>query len=477
MRFPLRAALVAASLALIPTAHALAQEPVDNAEASAGAAWMSKNVEFLGSIKQDVGLTTGAKVVPGDAAAGIPDRLFVTSGKNFTIYDISDPAHPKTMGTINHSIAWEGEEVPTNGKILVISTDYYSADNAACVQALAPDGCVQIYDVSDSSNIKLLGVVGTANHTSECALNCTWIYGSAGSIINAEDPTHPVEVGNWITELKNQPGGVTEKSCHHVRELRPGILLTACEPFAVMSINASDGGSPAHPKLLAYGVSPRFVHSARWPNHGTDKFVLEGGENNFTGVCSRNQSTFAVYSAQDYFDGRSNVFTKTDEIAPANGTFTNGNAPAGELGCSVHWFQEHPTFHNGGLVALAEYENGVKFLQVTPDGGIFQVGYFLAAGSSASSPKWAPDGRTVYVIDYHRGLDIIRWNGDTYRPDAEGIVRHQQGRIRGTSAGPPAVALRAARQGEGRLLQQLHAVGWVPNYCILAAAHQTRARL
>ena len=45
---------------------------------------MSDNVEYLGSIKQDVGLTTGAKV--------IGDRMFVTSGKNISIYDISDPA-------------------------------------------------------------------------------------------------------------------------------------------------------------------------------------------------------------------------------------------------------------------------------------------------------------------------------------------------------------------------------------------------
>ena len=441
-------------------------------------AWMSPNVKFIGSIKQDVGLTTGAKVVPGDKAKGIPDKLFVTSGKNFTIYDISDPTNPKTMGTINHSIAWEGEEVPTNGKILVISTDYYSADNAACVTALAPDGCVQLYDVSDPSNVKLLSVVPRANHTSECALDCTWIYGSAGSIIDARDPSKATEVGNWETELKNQPGGITEKSCHHVRELRPGILLTACQPFAVMSINSEDGGSPEHPKLMAYGESPRFVHSARWPREGRDKFVLEGGENNFTGVCSQNESTFAVYSAQGYLDDPTDrVFTKTDEVAPVNGNFTDGNAPAGELGCSVHWFQEHPSFDDGGLVALAEYENGVKFLQVTPDGKIQPQGYFLAAGSSASSPKWAPDGKTVYVIDYHRGLDIIQWNGDTYVPNGAGIVRHKKGKVRGTSAGPPAVALRAARQGEGKLLQRLHAVGWVPNYCILAAKHQVRNAL
>ena len=54
---------------------------------------MSDNVEYLGSIKQDVGLTTGARM--------IDDRLFVTSGKNISIYDISDPASPQPLGGIH----------------------------------------------------------------------------------------------------------------------------------------------------------------------------------------------------------------------------------------------------------------------------------------------------------------------------------------------------------------------------------------
>ena len=458
-------ALLASALTVLALggATAAAQEPV---EPALGDAWMSPNVSYLGSIKQDVGLTTGAKVIPS-TGKGVPDKLFVTSGKNFTIYDISDPAHPKTMGTITHSLAWEGEEVPTNGRVLVISTDYYSVDSPECVQALAPDGCIQIYDVSDPAHPVRTGVIPEANHTAECALNCRYVYGSAGTIVDATDIHAPKKIGNWIDELAKQ--GVTEKSCHHIRELRPGILLSACMPFVAMSINAKDGGSPAHPVVLATGDSPRFVHSARWPRRGHDKFALIGGENNFTGRCERNQSTFATYRAPKRLDGAGSKFVKIDEVAPVNGTYTDGNAPAGELGCSVHWFQEHPTFRNGGLVALAEYENGVKFLQVKPDGTIEQQGYFVAAASSASSPKWAPDGRTVYVVDYHRGLDIIRYNGDTYVPGAGGIVRHQPGRVRGTSAAPPAVALAAARRGESQLLSELKTAGWFPGYCQLIA--------
>jgi hypothetical protein len=463
MRIPLRAALLAACTTLAAAGSAAAQQPAILAGPDA---WMSSNVKYVGSIEQDVGLTTGAKIIanPGN---GNPPEMFVTSGKNLTIYDISDPTSPKTIGAMNLSVAWEGEEVPTNGKILAISTDYYSVGSGECVQQLAPDGCVQIYDVHDPAHIKLLGVVPKANHTSECALNCTWLYGSAGSIIDARDPSHPAEVGNWRKVIYGSNNG---GDCHHIREIRPGVLITACQPFAVISINAEDGGSPEQPVVLAEGNSPgkRFVHSARWPNNGTDKFVLIGGEKNFTGVCSRNESTFAVYDATAVLSGDDDDFgAATATVAPINGTYTDGHAPAGELGCSVHWFQEHPTFHNGGLVALSEYENGVRFLQVTPQGKINEVGYFVSAASSSSSPKWAPDGKTVYSIDYHRGIDILQYTGQTYETNAQGNIVHHKGRSKATKAGPPAVALRAARRGEADLVRKLRLAGWFPGFCQL----------
>ena len=252
---------------------------------------MSKNVEYLGSIQQDVGLTTGAKV--------IGDRLFVTSGKNISIYDISDPATPKPLGGMKVNVAWENEEVPTNGKVLAVASDFYSVGVPECVAALAPDGCVQFFDVRDPANIKQVGTIPIANHTAECALDCQYFYGKAGTIIDARgilDGTPPKVIGNWIDELRAQ--GVDEQSCHHIREIRPGVLLTACQPFAAISINADDGGSPAHPKVLYTGAAAKFVHSARWPRQGADKFVLIGGEENFTGRCERNNSEFSVYSAE-----------------------------------------------------------------------------------------------------------------------------------------------------------------------------------
>jgi hypothetical protein len=426
---------------------------------------MSSNVEYLGSIQDDVGLTTGAKIVG--------QRMFVTSGRNISIYDISDPASPRRLGALKTNIAWENEEVPTNGKVLAVASDFYSVGVPECVAALAAAGCVQFFDVRDPSAIKQVGTIPIANHTAECVLNCQYFYGRAGTIIDARgilNGTPPKVIGNWITELQAQ--GVDERRCHHIREIRPGVLLTACQPFAAISVNAADGGSPAHPKVLYTGEAAKFVHSARWPRRGRDKLVLTGGEQNFTGRCERNNSEFSVYSAEKVLAGQSTTFEgPLAQVGPAgNGVYADGKPVAGALGCSVHWFQEHPTFRDGGLVAISEYEDGVRFLQITPAGQIQEQGYFLSLGSSSSSPKWAGKDDVLYSIDYQRGIDILRWNGAHYVPDAAGNGAAEPGRVAGTEGvTPPSApsAEQAARRDA--LAQRLNASGWSPGLCFLAS--------
>jgi hypothetical protein len=462
MRTPIAALVAALSLVAVPAASADQMGPD----------WVSSdNVEYLGSIKQDFGLTAGAKIVG--------DRMFVTSGKNITIYDISTPETPVTLGSLKVNVAWENEEVPTNGKVLAVASDFYSA-MPSCVTALAVDGCVQFFDVRDPANIQEVGSVPIANHTAECVLDCQWFYGRAGTIIDARgilDGKEPAVVGNWIEELQAQ--GVDSNSCHHIREIRPGVLLTACQPFSVITVNPKDapGASPEHPKVLYTGEAEKFVHSSRWPRGGKDKFVLTGGEKNFTGRCELNDSEFSTYSAEAVLDGESDQFEgPLFQKPPApNGTYTDGRPPANHLGCSVHWFQEHESFKNGGLVALSEYENGVRFLQIHKDGSIEEQGFFAALGSSSSSPKWAPSGDVLYSIDYDRGLDIIRWKGQHYVPKKRGGgVKRSKSRVRGTNGTTTVPALnRTQRAEQNQLAIHMQAQGWSPGLCRLAATRGT----
>jgi hypothetical protein len=260
-----------------------------------------------------------------------------------------------------------------------------------------------------------------------------------------------------------------------MREIRPGVLITACRPFAVITVNAGDapGASPAHPKVLYTGESDAFVHSARWPRSGHDKFVLIGGETNFTGRCDGNNGEFRTYSAQAVNDRRSNKFEgPIARLQPAgNGTYTDGKPVANHLGCSVHWFQEHKTFKNGGLVALSEYEDGVRFLQVKQDGKIEEQGFFAPLGGSSSSPKWAPSGDVVYSLDYDRGIDIIRWKGKHYIPKENGKgVKVERGRAAGTNGVSPLPALTASQATRHEQLSGLlQSQGWSPWYCQKAA--------
>jgi hypothetical protein len=455
------------ALATIVAAVALTTAPLAAANQT-GPDWVSSdNVEYLGSIKQDVGLTTGAKVVG--------DRLYVTSGKNITIYDVSKPETPQTLGSMKVNTAWENEEVPTNGKVLAVASDFYSV-TASCLSALQVTGCVQFFDVRDPANIKEVGSIPVANHTAECVLDCQWFYGRAGTIIDARgilDGRPPKVAGNWITELRGQ--GVDSKSCHHMREIRPGVLLTACRPFAVITVNPEDaaGASPEHPKVLYTGQSDAFVHSARWPRKGHDKFVLIGGETNFTGRCNGANGEFRTYSAEAVNDRTSKTFDgPLAHLQPAgNGTYTDGKPPANHLGCSVHWFQEHPSFKNGGLVALSEYEDGVRFLQIKRDGQIEEQGFFAALGGSSSSPKWAPSGDVVYSLDYDRGIDIIRWKGQHYVPSENGNgLKAERARVRGTN-GPSALPALTSGQAASHslLVDQLRSQGWSPWLCQRAA--------
>jgi hypothetical protein len=379
-----------------------------------------------------------------------------------------------TLGSLKVNVAWENEEVPTNGKVLAVASDFYSA-MPSCVTALAVDGCVQFFDVRDPANIQEVGSVPIANHTAECVLDCQWFYGRAGTIIDARgilDGKEPAVVGNWIEELQAQ--GVDSNSCHHIREIRPGVLLTACQPFSVITVNPKDapGASPEHPKVLYTGEAEKFVHSSRWPRGGKDKFVLTGGEKNFTGRCELNDSEFSTYSAEAVLDGESDQFEgPLFQKPPApNGTYTDGRPPANHLGCSVHWFQEHESFKNGGLVALSEYENGVRFLQIHKDGSIEEQGFFAALGSSSSSPKWAPSGDVLYSIDYDRGLDIIRWKGQHYVPKKRGGgVKRSKSRVRGTNGTTvtPALNQRQRRQ-QNQLALELQGQGWSAGLCRIA---------
>jgi hypothetical protein len=398
------------------------QAAVEAAIAQVGADYVaSDNVEFVKSFKLSAD-GVGARVVG--------NYLYVTSTKDLQIYDISNPTDPQLQGTVTLDVEFENEQVPTNGKVLGISGQTPSITENGLCKSLYPttsSGCLVLFDVRDKAHpVQVAAVEGAGDHTSTCILDCTYMYGSAGSITdlrNVLGPTHQATklAVNWKSYLASQ-GYPFYASCHHQTEVRPGIILTACDPIFLLSVRAQDGASVTTPKVLAtadFSAAPddqrRFVHGVEWAQGGTDKIMLAGGETNFQPTCGATNGAFSTFRVEGA-NGKTPVFTFADQVRPVPGNYLDGNPPDGtyHLGCSVHWFEPNPSFKNGGLVALASYENGTRFEQIGADGTITEVGFFEPLGGATSAPHWAPDGRTVYAVDYQRGLDVLRWNGPLY---------------------------------------------------------------
>jgi hypothetical protein len=87
--------------------------------------------------------------------------------------------------------------------------------------------------------------------------------------------------------------------------------------------------------------------------------------------------------------------------------YVDGN-PVAQRNCTAHWFEEHPGFRNGGYVAGAFYDHGTRFFEVSGKGKISEAGFFMTYAGQASAAYWITD-ELVYVVDYNRGLDILRF--------------------------------------------------------------------
>jgi len=426
----------------------------------------SPNIEHIRNIKT-VGDGVGGRIVDG--------KLYVTSTKSLSIWDImTDPGNPRQLGSFTLDVEWENEEVPTNGKILGMSAEIGCKDPLGVLagQPSVPmddlDGashCINLYDVSDPENVTFLkSVVGAGNHTSTCVFDCQYMWGDNGPITDIRDPKNAKIVGNWLTASK------AKTSCHHVREIAPGIVFGSCQPIVLLSARPEHGGSPLKPVVLsmAKNADNRFIHSNRWPRQGRDKFAIIGGETNAPAVLGESESyqcddkvaammvwdTLPALNPDGSFK-QGGTFNMLDEQRPRNGTYADGRSPYNALGCSVHWFTEHPEFQNGGVVAIAEYENGTRIKQVQTNGKIVEQGYFLPLGGSTSAPHFHPDGQHIYAIDYARGIDVLKYTGPSYRggpdPFNPGPPTIEPGRTPGTDGKIDQKAVDELKQREAQM--------------------------
>ena len=351
----------------------------------------SDNVEHVAFVPFEVGTATGAKVVG--------KYLYVTSWKSFSIYDISDPLEPKQLSQTPFGFKFENENVSTNGEIMLFAEQ-------------VPNDSLHIWDVEDKTNPTEIAVLqGAGSHTATCILDCRYSYGtydfvgpegpsSGATLVDLSDPTKPKELGHWNAKLEFD-------KVHDVTEVAPGRVVTASMPIAYVDARKD----PKRPTALAYGTNmDKREHSVVWPRGGKDRFIMSSFETNGTPRCEAGVGAFTVWDASKWKDTK--TFTVLDEWYITNGTWVDGRpGVSAPLGCSPHWFEEHPDFHDGGIVAVGFYDHGTRFLEISDKGKVSEAGYFLPWRGSTSAAYWITD-EIVYSVDYERGIDILRFEGN-----------------------------------------------------------------
>jgi hypothetical protein len=346
--------------------------------------------------------------------------------------DVSVPENPKQLSNLKIDLgrlldgttisAVENEDPATNGKILVISR--------------RPMMDAAVIDVSNPRAMKILSTVpGATAHTYTCLDDCRYAYGSdTGHIIDLRDPSKPVLLRNKWWDVT---GGV---SAHDLTEVAPGFVVVSTDPASFL-----DTRDPANPKLifsLPKAPSPLLPvnvissqqpgpigHNILWPRQGTDKFMMGLSEGAYVGRCEvfpLDGRTLYLYDTTDWQNtGRmklqssytlvSGNIADTTNGGGIEGIDSNGNPSTLEVGvqgCSVHWFEPHPNFSNGGLLVMASFSHGARLLKVTEQGQFKQMGYFVPHGiASTVAVYWITD-RIFYALDFINGqIDVLQYNG------------------------------------------------------------------
>jgi hypothetical protein len=355
----------------------------------------SLNVEHVGTMMGEAGaLDAGGRLVG--------HYFYVTGSTHFSIYDVADPVRPKLMSRVDFPCRFENEDVTGNGDLLIYSD-------------FATSGDLYVYDVRDKRHPKLVSdTPGLGTHTMECVEDCRYLYGSyfllgpkgplsGGEVVDLADPAHPKALGDW-TDNDVLPS----QKVHDVTEIGPGRIITASAPIEYLDTSQDR----ARPKVLARTDTPadKRFHTAIWPRRGEDRFMLAMFETNATPLCGAGSGEFTVFDAARW--QTTGKFAPLHSFFLSNGDFADGNPPANGLGCSPHWFNVRPSWRDGGVVAMGAYDHGTKFLRVDGAGQIAEIGHFLPPGTNASAAYWITCD-VVYVVDYTRGIDILRFRDST----------------------------------------------------------------
>jgi hypothetical protein len=417
-RFALLAALIALVAAFVPNGQAASKVATVFLDPGPGG-FTSGNVTYVASIPTGAGVSARVVTVKGQR------RLYLSSAHSLTIYDISDPSLPIPLGALP-IYNWENEDIAVSKDgATTILTEFESALY------------LHVIDTSNPTTPILKGsVVLDGSHTAECAdVHCNYLFASNGKTYDISDRTNPhaLPQAKWWSTL------IHAKGAHALHQDAAGYWIADETPIVMFRAN-----NPLHPQRITSGditLNTAYQHNNVRPGAALyrprkkgdnskalrpGELLMTEGETNFSPQCNGGSGAFSTWSMVNFDKGA--PLRQMHVLRPVNGNYTNGDPAINALGCSGHWFsvrEDHRGRYAGNyLTANAWYEHGTRFLAVNKrTGTIKQVGFFQPVRGSASSAYWITGTDYVYVVDYQRGVDILKFDPTAAPPTAAQTTR------------------------------------------------------
>ncbi len=445
----------------------------------------SDNVQVVGHARGGFSTTTAGKNCPAFNPTKCPgfsslnfvhfenlgyDVMVANGTAGLSIWSLKDPEHPKwitqvtvpqlqavaTTGagsTQTMSQFWEGENMTTDSRRKLV---FMSRDQGNKGQF--------IVDIKDPWNPVVLNYSAGSRqgHTSTCINDCRFLWSVGGveaqtgappnpatpvSVTDIRDPMHPFVYP--LVSANVGRAGVVSGSTHSVDVDFDGIAwvsgsrgvrgfyteglhtdpATGQDRYATPynPISYAGGSILGNDTFSGAGSAYAFMHNAyRFPNKLGDRpagdVILVTNESNDTNCATAGQFVIAslsgTYDATDSPTGT----TRMNRLAayrtsgqPGEFHGTVGTTTVGD--CSAHWFTV-----KGNLVALGNYEQGTRILDISDPTNPQQVGWFRVPARTAD-PSGKPDiissdtagaywhDSYIYVADYQRGVDVLKYTG------------------------------------------------------------------
>ena len=410
-------------VSMLPAAAATAEGPGPGGFTTANVTWVKNLPETVAG--------TGGRVVKVDEQV----RFFTTGLKGLFIYNATDPGNPVLLGALPlPHLQNEDVEVSADGSRTLISAD----GGLLLPFLMQATAGLHIIDTSNPAAPKEVGFVSmgssaypTGDHTASCAdPACNWVYGSEGNTYNITNPAVPVKLtglNGWQQAMRTPTGGkvTLTQGAHDMSRDASGLISTDTIPRLILDPRVD----PAKPvivartaiwpsnKQLTYQHNSLRPRADQWvarnPLDPADhdaaalrpgELLIANGETNIVPRCDGAGGPVATWSVRNFNEAAPP--THLDTFRPlANGTYADGNPAVNALGCSGHYFDER-----NNMIAAAWFEHGTRFIEVNPvDGKMTERGYWQPVVGSAGAAYWIND-EYVYVANYIRGLDVIRFN-------------------------------------------------------------------